>query len=182
MFSLLRRRPPSSVLSLLRPPLSPIMASPSRAPGLARRTPSAWPRGGLILRYLCLGAGMAGAARYSLQRYGGPSSTPEDRLRLAAAAAVTAVVGYLGHRFIQVAYCSEKPRDEVDGALKKVHLKLEETKEEMKRHLDAKVDELWRMAKEKYISEQAKEAFEFIEKICGAYVASKVLTAVSDNV
>ncbi len=94
---------------------------------------------------------------------------PDERLRLTFAAAVTALVGYLGHRYIRVAHCQDEgtPKDELDQALKKVHLKVQEAQDEAKRVVDAKVEELWMVIKDKYVSKAAREAFDVVEKICG---------------
>lgn len=83
-----------------------------------------------------------------------------------AAATLTAVFGYLGHRYIRVAHC-EGPKDDLDEALETVHIKVKEAKQDVKKTIDNKVQELWSLAKDNYISKPAKEAFDFIEKIVG---------------
>jgi len=119
----------------------------------------------IVLRYLCLGAGVAGVARLAWVKSEGHYQESSHNLRALALTLISVAVGYVGHRYIMVAHCESPEEDKLDEALKKVNEKVEEAKQELKEAVDAKVEELWLLAKEKYISPSLQEAFDLIEKI-----------------
>lgn len=129
-----------------------------------------------LTRYVLLGVSLAGISSYGLYRY--RSGNYEDNLRLGLLTAFSAGIGYLGHRYIRVAHCEadEGKFDNLDEALKVAADKVQDLKEvaservqDMKEDLaemvDKKADELFALAKEKYMTETLKEAFEFMQNI-----------------
>ena len=97
--------------------------------------------------------------------------TYDDNLKLAFLSAFTAGAGYLGARYIKVAHCEppedDEPLDKLDEALKVAADKVQDMKNELAEAVDKKADELFAMAKEKYMTETLKEAFEFMQGIFG---------------
>ena len=119
-----------------------------------------------VVRFAVIGAGFAGFSLYIYRRL---NAGELDGYKAAAVAVLSAGIGYLGAKYLNVAFCKQKTEDDdfLDAKFREVHEKVEEVGQEIKTRVEEKADALWQEAKDKYISKPVAEAFDMIEKIFG---------------
>ncbi|XP_059086966.1 uncharacterized protein LOC131883499 isoform X2 [Tigriopus californicus] len=139
----------------------------------ATRRPGVW------LRYTLLGFGVLGVTFWTVRYFRSGLDSPSDGLKLSLIAAFTAGLGFLGHRYIQVAYCQteeESARSTFDRHLSDTHkkmqmakedarIKIEEMREDASEILTMKTEELWSRLRERYVTQALEEAFDFVTNI-----------------
>ena len=154
--------------------------SPVTLPKHKMRTREFW-------RYLALGIGTLGVGYMGFNTYHAGEGTREDKFKLFVTSTIVAGIGYIGARYLQIAFCESPRIDKLDEVLYKAHKKsvkelkewtekaedaLEEAKrrteeamDDLKGHVDQKKEELWELVKEKYVSKTMTEAIDLITDI-----------------